>query len=218
VVRVLLVAHRTPATRAACERLATAGAQLFEADVQIDAQDRVVVSHYLQFGRFLHRDNWRVRWHTGRIRDPQLADVNGVVPAGCRVLLDLKESRPERRARLVAALIETLADRDRFRICGHLSDDLDELREAGFRTWRTARDPSELAGLLADGALPDEAVSIRHSLLSPRLVEQLHDRVPSIVAWTVNGLNRARQLQAMGVDGVTTDRAAILAAMSTAAN
>jgi glycerophosphoryl diester phosphodiesterase len=214
----LLVAHRTPATRAACEQLAAAGAQLFEADVQIDADDRVVVSHYLQFGRFLHRDNWRVRWHTGRSRDPRLTDVSEVVPAGCGVLLDLKESRPQRRARLVSALIETLPDRRRFVVCGHLTDDLDELRDAGFRTWRTARDPRELSVLLADGALPDAAVSIRHSLLSPRIVEQLHERVPSIVAWTVNGVERAKQLQAMGVDGVTTDRAAILAAMSASAN
>jgi glycerophosphoryl diester phosphodiesterase len=215
---VLLVAHRTPATRDACERIAAAGAQVFEADVQVDAHDRIVVSHYLQFGKYLHRDNWRIRWHTQRTRDPRLADISAIVPDGCRILLDLKESAPARRARLVAALVAALPDRERFRVCGPVADDLDELRAAGFRTWRTARDPRDLSGLLADGALPDEAVSIRHSLLSPQVVDQLHERVPSVVAWTVNALPRARQLQAMGVDGVTTDRAEILAAMSTSAN
>jgi glycerophosphoryl diester phosphodiesterase len=215
---VLLVAHRTPATRAACEQVAAAGAQVFEADVQVDAQGRIVVSHYLPFGRYLHRDNWRVRWHTRRIRDPQLADISAIVPDDCLILLDLKESAPAGRARLVAALMAALPDRDRFRVCGHRAADLAELRAAGFGTWRTARDARELSALLADGALPDQAVSIRHSLLSPGLVDDLHQRVPTVVAWTVNGLARARRLQAMGVDGLTTDRSPILSAMSTAAN
>lgn len=210
----LLVAHRTPATRAACAQVAAAGARVFEADVQVDEQDRVVVSHYLEFGPFLHRDNWRIRWHTGATRDPRLPDVVARVPEDCLVLLDLKETRPHRRARLVSALVESLPDPSRYRVCGHLADDLDVVRNAGFRTWRTARSGRELAELLADGRLPDEAVSIRHSLLGSRVVDQLHERTPTVVAWTVNDVSRAHRLSAMGVDGVTTDRTAVLHALS----
>jgi glycerophosphoryl diester phosphodiesterase len=218
---VLLVAHRTPPTRAACERIAAAGARVFEVDVQVGrgaAHDRVVVSHYLDFGRFMHRDNWRVRWHTGAVRDPALADVVALVPEDCLVLLDMKESRPERRARLVAALIESLPDLARFRVCGHIAEDLEAVRAAGFGTWRTARDSRDLAAVLTGGRLPDEGVSIRHTLLTPRVVEQLHERTPTVVAWTVNSLPRAQQLRAMGVDGITTDRAAILHGMSSTAH
>ncbi len=214
----LLVAHRTPATRAACEQVAAAGARVFETDVQVDDRDRIVVSHFLPFGGVLQRDNWRVRWHTGAARDPRLADVVALVPDECLVLLDLKEKAPERRARLIAALTESLPDRARFRVCGHRTDDLDELRRAGFRTWRTARRSRELAGVLTDGRLPDDAVSIRHSLLTRDVVDQLHERTPRVVAWTVNSLARARELHAMGVDGVTTDRTAILHALSPSAN
>lgn len=211
----LLVAHRTPTTRAACEDVAAAGARVFEADVQVDDEDRVVVSHYLPFARFLHHDNWRIRWHTGRLSDPRLDDITAVVPADCLVLLDLKETRRQRRSRLVAALSRSLPDRSRFRVCGHLADDLDELRAAGFRTWRTARDRRELAAVLDGGALADEAVSIRHSLLAPDVVDRLHEHTRTVVAWTVNEMSRARQLRSMGVDGVTTDRMSVMRAMAT---
>jgi glycerophosphoryl diester phosphodiesterase len=215
---VLLVAHRTPATRAACEQLASAGARVFEADVQVDDRERIVVSHYLPFGGVLQRDNWRVRWHTAAARDPRLPDVTALVPEGCLVLLDLKEKAPERRARLVAALIDALPDRTRFRACGGHPDDLETMRSAGFRTWRTARDSRELAGVLADGALPDEAVSVRHSLLTGDVLERLRDCTSTVVAWTVNDLHRARTLRGLGVDGVTTDRVAVLRALSAIPN
>jgi glycerophosphoryl diester phosphodiesterase len=130
------------------------------------------------------------------------------------VLLDLKERQPDRRARLLAALIDSLPDRDRFRVCSHLADDLDEVRAAGFRTWRTARDSRELGVLLGVGRLPDEAVSVRHSLLHGEVVRRLHERTPAIVAWTVNSAARARRLREMGVDGVTTDSAEVLHALS----
>lgn len=210
----ILVAHRTPDTRAGCERLAAAGAQVFEADIQVNDRDGIVVSHYLPFARLLHRDNWRLRWHTGAVRDPLLADVVARVPEQCLVLLDLKEKAPARRARLIAALIESLPERSRFRVCGHLDDDLEEARRAGFRTWRTARDSRELAGLLADGRLPDDAVSIRHRLLTAPVLDRLHEQTRSVVAWTVNDVTRARQLRTMGVDGVTTDRPAVLAELA----
>jgi glycerophosphoryl diester phosphodiesterase len=215
---VLLVAHRTPSSRSACERLASAGAQVFEVDIQIDDRDRIVVSHFLPFGRRLQRDNWRVRWHTAAARDPQLLQVAALVPDGCLVLLDMKENAADRRARLRDAIAGSLADRARFRVCAPRTEDLDELREAGFRTWRTVGDRRELNSVLAEGALPDDAVTIRHSLLTRDLVLQLHARVPAVVAWTVNDTARARQLRDLGVDGVTTDRVAVLRTLVTSAH
>jgi hypothetical protein len=208
---VLLVAHRTPASAARCADLAAAGAGVFEVDVQLRA-GAVAVSHYLPLalaGR-LQRDNWRLRWHTAGARDPALAVVDGHVPAGCRVLLDLKESAPDRLRDLVAELAGSLPDRQRYVVCAVDPEPLADARGAGFATWRTARDRRELARLLADGRLPDEAVSIRHSLLDAVRIEQLHAAAPLVVAWTVNDRSRARTLRGLGVDGVTTDRTAVL--------
>jgi len=213
---VILVAHRTPATRAGCEELAAAGANVFEADVQVDDNGAVVVTHYLPLGigaRF-ERDNWRIRWHTGRARDPRLADVIDIVPADCLVLLDLKERHPDRRARLVAALTDSLPDRSRFRVCGHPEEDVAALRAAGFRTWRSVGNSRHLAAVFAEDRLPDDAVSIRHSLLTADVLARLHERVPQVVSWTINSVGRGRQLRALGVDGVTTDSTAVLRSLA----
>lgn len=208
----LLVAHRTPATRAGCEQLAAAGARVFEADLQIDDDGHVVVSHYLPFGGLWQRDNWKVRWHTRAVHDPKLADIAAVVPAGCDVLLDLKEKAAQRRPRLVAALIDRLGDdgAERFIVCGGHPGDLDHLRGAGLRTWRTVGNRRDLAAVLAGDRLPDEAVTVRHTLLSPRVVEELHERARVLVAWTVNSVARARLLGRLGIDGVTTDSIAVM--------
>jgi hypothetical protein len=208
---VLLVAHRTPAEPDRCARLATAGAQVFEIDVQL-VGGRLAVSHYLPLGPAgrVQRDNWRVRWHTASVRDHGVLEVAAAVPPQCTVLLDIKEKLPHRRRDLLAAMAETLPDRDRYRVCGPWPEDLELAREAGFRTWRTVGRPPDLRRVLAGGELPDEAVSIRHSLISDEILEGLRARVPVVVAWTVNDLARARRLRDLGVDGVTTDRVAVL--------
>jgi glycerophosphoryl diester phosphodiesterase len=80
------------------------------------------------------------------------------------------------------------------------------MRDAGFRTWRTVGSAAELRIVLAGGRLPDDAVSVRQTLLSRDVVAALHEHVPLVIAWTVNRAARARQLVACGVDGITTDR------------
>ena len=211
----ILVAHRTPASAPRCAHLAAAGATVFEVDVQLRAGGPAV-SHYLPLGPAgrLQRDNWRLRWHTRGHGDPGLAEVAALVPDGCRVLLDLKESMPPRRRELVAALVDALGvPGDRYVVCSPFADDLERARAAGFATWRTARNRVELAALRADGPLPDEAVTVRHSLLTPAVVADLAGRAGTVVAWTVNDPRRARHLRGLGVGGVTTDRVEVLRAL-----
>ncbi|MBN9620954.1 MAG: glycerophosphodiester phosphodiesterase [Actinobacteria bacterium] len=206
----LLVAHRTPPDRASCERLVAAGATVFEVDVQLDRHSELVASHYHPLRRFrwVARDNWRLRWHT--VRDPRLADVEAAVPEGGVVLLDLKAREPAERTRLLRALDESLPLRSRYRACTSEPSDLAALRSAGFATWRTVGDAADLAAVLAEPRLPDEAVTVRHTLLDADVVARLHQRVASVVAWTVNDPRRAARLRELGVDGVTTDRIDVL--------
>jgi glycerophosphoryl diester phosphodiesterase len=208
---VLLVAHRTPPSSAQCARLAAAGATIFEIDVQL-GRGRIAVSHFLPVGRggYLQRDNWRWRWHTAAARDPAVDDVAAVVPPGCAVLLDLKERTAERRRELISAIVETMPERKRYVVCGPHPEDLQRLRAAGFRTWRTVGGRRSLAALLADGPIPDEAISIRHTLLTEASIDRLQDVTETVVAWTVNDPGRARQLRDLGVSGITTDRPAVM--------
>jgi len=50
-------------------------------------------------------------------------------------------------------------------------------------------------------------VSCRHQLLSEELVQRLHARGLAVVAWTVDDVDRARELVRWGVDGITTHQA-----------
>jgi len=213
----LLVAHRTPASAARCARLATAGASMFEVDVQLRGA-HLAVSHYLPLGPAgrLQRDNWRLRWHTRSRLDPALPEVDSVVPAECRVLLDLKETLAPRRRELVAALAGALPERDRYVVCSPHPDDLDAARSAGFATWRTVRSRAELAAVRSGPALADEAVTVRHSLLDTPVLADLGARVAAVVAWTVNDPRRARELRRLGIAGVTTDRIEVLRSLASA--
>ncbi len=49
-------------------------------------------------------------------------------------------------------------------------------------------------------------VSCKHTLLNQRLVRTLHDRGLLVVAWTVDDLERARELVSWGIDGITTHK------------
>lgn len=55
-------------------------------------------------------------------------------------------------------------------------------------------------------------VSCRESLVTRQLVESLHERALRVVAWTVDDLERAAELAAWGVDGITTRRVAAVRA------
>lgn len=51
-------------------------------------------------------------------------------------------------------------------------------------------------------------VSCRHTLLTKDVVKTLHSRGLQVVAWTVDDLERARELAGWGVDGLTTHKVA----------
>jgi len=51
-------------------------------------------------------------------------------------------------------------------------------------------------------------VSCRHTLLTQAMVSDLHAGGLKVVAWTVDDLDRAAELAAWGVDGITTHRVA----------
>lgn len=53
-------------------------------------------------------------------------------------------------------------------------------------------------------------VSCRHSLLSENTVRRLHDRGLLVVAWTVDDVERARELVSWGVDGITTHKVELM--------
>jgi glycerophosphoryl diester phosphodiesterase len=211
-VLMLVVAHRSPRSATACRAAADAGATVFEIDVQI-WHGKLVVSHYLPVGGTpFRRDGWRFAVGWSERREPPLERVASVVPDQHTVLLDLKENEPGRRRALVEAIVDTLPNSGRYIACSPLVDDINALREKGFRTWRTIGDQGALNAVFDVGELADEAVTVDHRLLSQGSVERLHRHTSTVVAWTVNDVGRLLTLRGWGVDGVTTDRIEVMRA------
>lgn len=206
------VAHRTPPSAATCTRLAAAGATVFELDVQLRGGE-LVVSHYLPapgVGRWLEHDNGRPRRaHTATV-DALLQERVRDIPPGCAVLIDPKDRDPGTRLALAERLLAELPPNRPLIVSCADTAVLDRLRAEGVRTWRTVGNRARLYQLLAGPALEDEAVTVRHRLLDEPAVAALRERVPGIVAWTVNSVIRARRLREWGVHGITTDRVRVL--------
>jgi glycerophosphoryl diester phosphodiesterase len=205
-----------PVGRADCLALLDAGATMFEVDVQISTRG-IVVSHYLPVPRTrgrLHQDGWRLRWGTTDGRDPLLSAHLDAVPRDTRLLLDPKDPARAKRIALVDAIIATLTDRDRFAVSTGGLEDLERLSAAGFETWRSIGDRATLARVLRERDLKQDAVTVRHTLLDAATIAALHEQVATVVAWTVNSVARAAALRRAGVDGVTTDRAAVLRSLA----
>jgi glycerophosphoryl diester phosphodiesterase len=214
------VAHRLPDTAAECDSLAAAGATGFELDIQLRG-DTVVVSHYLPFLQipgWLEHDGTRFRWGGGTVRhDPQLREAIERIPDSALVVLDPKEMRGRRRRQLAAAVSAALAeisvDRSRFVVTTGELADLRTYRAAGLATWRTVGAARELAAVLQGEPPADAGVAVRHTLLTPEVMARLRARAATIASWTVNDVGRARELAALGVDVITTDRTEVLSAL-----
>lgn len=210
------IAHRAPADPARCAALAAAGASIFEIDVQAFAH-LLVSSHFLPVHPLLGRVRRDRRSFTVRHRTPaeiDLARAIAAVPDGARILLDLKCDVGQPASDLVDRLAEAGLDRDRCLVSTKGWHTLPALRAAGFRTWRTVADTTTLAAVLGGPPLPDDAVTVRHSLLTAEVVARLREKVPAVMCWTVNDPRRAADLVAAGVDGVTSDSIDVVRAVA----
>ncbi len=61
--------------------------------------------------------------------------------------------------------------------------------------------------------LRPRGVSCNHHLLTPARISRLHEAGLQVVGWTVDDMDRARELIAWGVDGITTHRVREVRAM-----
>ena len=219
-----MIAHRTPADRSGCAALVSSGATVFEVDVMLAADDEIVLSHDIPFFTavpWLRHDGLKRLSVTRHPVGPPLAAVAELLPPHVEMLLDLKCDRGTEAFRLVRKLLTLDLDPSRCFVSSKNWRSMEEMEREGFRTWRSVAHSWALRGLLEDDASPGYAVTVRHSLLTGGeggTIEKLH-RLGKVMAWTVNDPQRAIDLVAAGVDGVTSDLPEVFTAMreSTAA-
>ena len=78
---------------------------------------------------------------------------------------------------------------------------------AGVRTVYSAGSARQLRALLRLGrARRLQGISVHERLLTPATVAEIRDVADLVMTWPANAAGRARELVAMGVDGLITDR------------
>ncbi|GAB6900196.1 glycerophosphodiester phosphodiesterase [Kineosporia succinea] len=209
----LMIAHRTPADRGSCEALVSSGANVFEVDVMLAADDEIVISHDIPFLVTLpwfRHDGLRLSLSRHPLGPPVEAVVD-LLPKQVEIMLDLKCDRGTEAFRLVRKVLTLGLDPSRCYVSSKNWRSLEELEREGFRTWRSVAHPWALRGLLDDGK-STYATTVRHPLLTPGTLERLQ-QLGRVMAWTVNDPQRAVELVEMGVDGVTSDLPEVFSAI-----
>ena len=208
----LAIAHRF-GNQVADVRLALdAGVDLVEADIHY-YRHMLEVRHLKTLGPHLLWDKAQVVRRRG-LTLPDLAAVLTALDGDSRIMLDLKGKRAD-LAPQVAELLRDLAPASPVTVCAKRWWMLDafgsdpQIRvvlSAGTRSglWRLRR-------RLRARAVSAFGVSVRHSLLTPEIVHELHRRVDRVLAWPIDTgseLDRARHL---GVSGVISKNLPLLA-------
>ncbi|HET7738004.1 MAG TPA: glycerophosphodiester phosphodiesterase [Tepidiformaceae bacterium] len=194
----------------------------------VDGADFVEVDLYVHGSRFEARHEravypiplWVEKWYL-RIaprRPVGLAELIAEVGSASTLFLDLKNGSgrvaPLIRAALDAAPPGTrlAASSQYWHILRQVAASAPEV-ELFYSIDVTAK--LDLFTSIAEREPAARGVSCRHTLLTRRHVQRLHDRGLAVIAWTVDDEDRARELLEWGVDGITTHNVATVAALRT---
>lgn len=202
----LAVAHRSGNTVAGLQEALAAGVDLVECDVHA-YRGRLEVRHHRSMGGlpFLwDRDGVVPRSRHGRF---ELRDLIAALGDEHRLMIDLKGVHPRLAPQVARLLRETSPDRS-LTVCTKAWWMLDAFDVPVRRVLSAAtrRGVERLRARLADG--PVHGVSVRLSLLTPGLVEEMHRGTDLVMAWPVDdeaALAHAREVGADAVIGKDLD-------------
>ena len=241
--KVSLIAHRGASssapenTVAAMMDAADAGVDMIELDVQMTRDRHLVVFHDEGLGRTTNLRGVLASNHYSHLRDldaggwfhskfngeriPLLTEIFGAVPVALAVNLELKPTRHP--TELVQRLIRDLARANRLPSSSPSTDQ---------RTLVSSEDALLLETCTAEGlpialvtdADPFEGLEMaddlgccawhpNHDALTPEVVKAAHARGLKVHTWTVDALDRMRELTDWGVDGIITNVPKTLRAM-----
>lgn len=178
---------------------------LVEADIR-RFRGRLEVRHLKTLGPI------PVLWDRWQLANPfaprlQLDELLAATRPDTELMLDLKGRSPHLATEVLAALRPTLDSR-RVTICARAWALLGPFEGLpGVRTVHSVGNARQLRALLRLGHERRlQGISIHEQLLNPATVAELRDIADLVLTWPANAASRARELLAMGVDGLITDR------------
>ncbi len=199
------VAHRAGNNLAQLRTAERLGLDLVEADVHL-FRGRLEVRHLKTVGPV------PILWDRWALASPltprlELHELIAATAQSTELMLDLKGRSGRLADRVREAMLPHLGTR-RFTVCArawHLLELFQPLE--GVRTIHSVGNGRQLRELLrrhADGGL--EGVSVHERLLDADTLAQLHRAAGIVMTWPANAAARARELLALGVDGLISDR------------
>lgn len=211
---VLAVAHRGGNSRGALRAAAALGAHLAEADLHLH-RGRLEIRHGRPTGILpLLLDSWRL---TAALQRRTLPDLLAAVPdPGPALMLDLKRADRGMGEQVRATLLRHAPGRT-VAVCAARWEALAPLADLDWVLPALSAGSPEQLGRAFDQLRPDRRVhlvSVDHRLLTPEVTRRLHERVPVVLAWTVNrpaDLPRLLALRSSGRVGVISDSPQVLA-------
>ncbi|MGO1770121.1 MAG: glycerophosphodiester phosphodiesterase family protein, partial [Microbacterium sp.] len=219
-------AEAVPNTFAAFATAHAAGAEYIESDCHLTSDGEIVLFHDATLTS-ITGDPRRVDEVTAKEMARQLADRGGLVTLAqaleafprVRFNIDVKaDAAAEPAGRIIAehaerVLLTSFSDTRRraaLRAAAPARPATSAGRETilrlvvaaalGLRSW-TLRLLAEIDAI----QIPERQGPIR--VLTPRLIRYAHEAETEVHVWTVNDVARMRELVALGVDGIVTDRA-----------
>lgn len=167
--------------------------------------------------RGLPLGRWYIKLQIGTL---YLEDILTLVRGRRRLLLDVKWNPGGRQSAFARALAQTVrlaGMGDEVTFCGQNWPVLRRLRviDPGLRVHYSIGAQRQLAAfgqVRQDETL--RGVCLDQSLLNAQLIDILKRRGLDVWAWTVDDLAQARQLVAMGIDGIISNRLDVLKALS----
>jgi glycerophosphoryl diester phosphodiesterase len=199
------VAHRAGNDLARLRAAEELGHALVEADVRL-FRGRLEVRHLKTLGPI------PVLWDRWQLANPfaprlVLAELLTAAPPGVELMLDLKGRNPRLATDVLAALRPTLGVRN-VTVCARAWKLLEPFEALpSVRTIHSVGTARQLQALIRLGGTRRlQGISIHERLLTPATVVELRSIADLVLTWPANAAGRARELAAMGVDGLITDR------------
>lgn len=200
-----LVAHRAGNDIALLRAAERAGVGLVEADLHL-FRGRVEVRHLKTLGPVpVLWDRWRLAspFAPRLVLDELLASTS----PGTELMLDLKGRSTSLSGEVLSRLRPLLGLR-RVTVCSRSWALLEPFEGLpGVRVVHSVGSERQLRALLRLGRQRRlQGISIHERLLTPTTVAELRDVADVVMTWPANAAGRVRELVAMGVDGLITDR------------
>jgi glycerophosphoryl diester phosphodiesterase len=211
--RPLLIAHRFGNHLDRIDPAVEAGAHVIEIDVWYH-RGRLEVGHEKTLGALpLRWDRWSL--HLGGRRDLELRTVLDRLPATVAPMLDLKGEHPSLPKALHGLLDEHFSGRQCF-VSSQNWRYLDAVlgREHALVV-RSIGTPEMLDDMRSElDGWSGAGIGLDQELLTPSIINELRDRMPMILTWTVNDHQRAAELLDAGVAGVISDNLEVIRAFA----